>query len=597
MSACTFADALSRQARTWWRRLALFLLTALFLTTGWADTHHPSTSLQPCAAAPNGSAKVDDLAKRSVPDLIRLLQIGTATQKGQAAHALGRKAYNGDAASHDAVPALLVVMRALSGGRAAEDAAEALAQIGPPALDLLKAEASGATRQTTQSGRVFAARALGLMGASAKESAAPVLTAILENPRRSAVAKDPLVAEAALALASMGGPYKPSLFPDIIGAMNTCASPERQLAIAVQIAATCTDTSRCSDDLARILGKAAATPGIPLAQRQEVLDALVKMNTPSSIQSVLFALAPPQKNLSYSERATAAAALAKLSQPSQQVLASLIKALQAERSGGVISPICRALATYGAHAQPALPALETYLKELPQRKGLDGGENEKPSLVRALKTAIGRIAGPSSALALQAAPALAGSQVAAPDAFRRLDLSGQVGYVMQALTNAGAARLSAAEYEAALVNAFADPHYAAHRKGDLLSALARLNTPSSVRHVCDVLVSPNTYRDPKMRESAALALASCRPPPPEAVDALHEAVKTETSAGVVMLALRTLKSYGAAAAPTLPTLERYLQDLPANARLDSGDKEKPWLESILVETVTSLRACVASSRR
>jgi hypothetical protein len=588
MNTCYIADPVAWREAASLRPLASFCLTALLVT--WAIcAAQLSAATKPADVLPNECGKVEELAKRSVPDLVRMLQLGSSSQKSQAAHALGRKAFNGDASAAEAVPELILSLRSLSGGRLADDAAEALARIGAPAVEPLKAEVSGAARQCTQSGRLYAARALGLMGVQAKASAAPTLAAILENPRRSAVAKDPLIPEAALALASMGGPYKPSLLPDIVAAMCACGSFDRQVAIAVQIADTCDATSRYSESLVRVLGKAAVTPGIPLAQRQEALDALVKLNTSASLQVVLLALMPPQKNLSYGERAAAASALAKLQQPSPYVLGALVRALQAERSGGVISPICRALATYGAQARPALPALESYLKELPQRKGLDGGDNEKPALTRALTSAIGKISCPSGGIAQVSAPL--------PDAFRRLGLRDQIAYAMSALTNASAARLSAAGYEAALISGFNDPAYEGHRKSDLLAALARLNTPASTRHVCDVLLSPNTYRDSKTREAAALALLNCKPPSPDVVGALQESILNETSAGVVMLSLRTLKSYGPAAASALPALERYRQELPAYKRFDSGEREKPWVTCILEETITSLRPHVASAQR
>lgn len=598
MNSLKIANPCLTRARACRRRVASVFLAAI-LMTGAFGLLTPSSSAKSNSEMPVADDKVAELAKRPTADLIKMLQIGSARQKSQAAQAIGAKAYNGESVQQ-AIPLLIQMLRPLTGGKVAEDAAAALALIGTPALGYLKDEVSGSARQTTQSSRLLAARALGFMGAPAKQTAAPELTAILENPKRSSSVKDPLAAEAALALASMGGPYKPALLPDIVGAMNACTDPDRRLLIALRIAVSDNAAKRYSEELVRVLGKAATTQGLELTQRQEVLNALVSLDTPSSLQMVLLALSPPQMNFTYSERAVAAVALANVKNPSAHVLDGIIKALQTERSNSVIYPICRALAAFGAEARPILPNLRTYLKDLPQKTNLDGGDRERPGTERAVKAAIAKIEDPDSSSPLSPAvmTTSSGSGTRAINSaaaeLKRLDLNGQIKFVLNALTNVNVTTLTASGIESVLIRGLETPSCLTLHGSDILRGLVRIDTPTSVKAVCDVLVSPNTYRDHRIRDAAAQALAACRRPSAEVIGALEEAVSTETSACVLTTTLRTLRSFGAASATTLPTLEQCLRDLPANDRIDS-QREKAGLADALKDTLAGIKKASSDS--
>ena len=533
--------------------------------------------------------------KRSVPELVKMLQLGSSAQKSQAAQALGDKAYTGDATTKDAIPALLQVMRCMTGGKAAEDAAVALAKIGAPAAELLRDELTGASKQSNSSSKILAARALGLMGPEVKGLAEPALLAILDNPRRNFKVRDPLTTEAACALASMGGPFKPGLVPDIIAAMNVCKNQDTQLAIAFQLVDMPDVRDRYLADLGPVFVRASENASLTLSRRQEILDALVKINTPAALQAVLLALAPPQKNLSPNERETAALALAKIKSPSHQVLDAMARTLPAERSPMVLRAIYRAFAAFGQAANPAIPHLESHLKDLPERKNLDGGDKEKPGLaqcvqktIEAIKTSVTNPApGPKPAEAMALGP----KDAAVEKGFQ--DLNAQVVIALEIINKPGGQGQRVAYLEAVLVKGLSDPAVAPELRPDILQGLARIKSATAVRAVCDVLASPKKSSDCNLRATAAKALAEAAPPSPQVIDTLVTTLKTDHSATVLTAVCKTLCAFGPAAEPALQPLKDYLRDLPDKADLDGGEREKPWLATVLKESVSTIRQAVA----
>ena len=569
--------------------------TAGFAAAFLASAVVPSASARIASAAPATDSKSWELTKKTVPELVKMMKIGTCAQKSQAAQAIGDKAFAGDTTAKEAIPALLQALRCMTGGKVAEDAAVALAKIGLPAAERLKDELTGVTKQSNNSSKLLAVRALGLMGPEVKDMAGPTLIAILENPKRNLKARDPFVNEAALALANMGGTYKPSLLPDIVAAMTLCKNPDIQMAIAFDLVERADIRENYSSDLGQVLIKAAGTPGLELARRQEVLDALAMINTPAAVQAILLVLAPPQKNVSSSERDAAAIALAKLKTPSHQTLETMIKALETDRSPSVIRSVCRAFTAFGPAGTAAIPHLETFLKDLPQKKNLDGGEKEKPSLTLAVKKTLELVKSSTVMPAPGPKPpdATAACATEAPAEKVAQDLNAQVVIALEVINKPGTSAPRMAYLETVLLKALADPAVAPELRPELLQGLVRINTATSVQAVCAVLTSPDKYPDYLLRKSAAKALAENAHPSPHVLDSLIKALKVEPSAAVVATVCTTLSAFGPAAEPALQPLKDYLRGLPANGRLAKGETDKPWLETFLKESIAKIRQAVA----
>ena len=249
------------------------------------------------------------------------------------------------------------------------------------------------TQKGSASSALLSVRGVGKVGAPAKEKAVPVLTAILTNPQTK-TSNAALYNEALMARALLGGPFEADIVPEMLKIASLMKDAEAQADMLIAIAQDKDLLAAHAKQIELFVVKV-----YPLMNAQgfteKVKDlgkTLVSMKTPSSEKAV-FDMMSDDRLLGGVRSHLIGLIKEMYDVPSTQIINAMMVAIEKEASPHNVRGMCRDLASYGANAKPALPALKRHLSALPAKKGsfFHGGEEAKPIALSALRNAIAEI--------------------------------------------------------------------------------------------------------------------------------------------------------------------------------------------------------------